>query len=232
MNMISRRILSQCVRSRTHSNFYPVSSISFDSSSSPKFLDCLKNGPKSLSTSILHDVKVINRSIVTVTKTHVSDNVNSNNTPLSSSSTEENKSNTIASSNGQQHEQNNTKQASLTITESCTNRIKHLLKTKEQPSNYYLRIYVDAGGCSGFQYKFEIDSIDNFINEEDMFLDNEKLVVVDKLSLDYINGSKVDYVQELIKSSFVIVDNPQSESACGCGSSFAVKRFEEAPALD
>ena len=75
--------------------------------------------------------------------------------------------------------------------------------------------------------------MDNFLVEEDIFIDNsEKLVVVDKMSLEYIHGSTVDYVQELIKSSFVVVENPQSESACGCGSSFAVKRFEEAPALD
>lgn len=171
--------------------------------------------------------------MVTITKTNASDDVNIGNTPLSSSSIEESKSNTkVSSSNQQQEQNNNAKQPPLTVTESCVNRVKQLLKSKEQPSNYYLRIYVDAGGCSGFQYKFEIDTIDKFIDDEDIFLGNEKLVVVDKMSLDYISGSKIDYVQELIKSSFVVVDNPLSESACGCGSSFAVKRFEEAPALD
>ena len=57
-------------------------------------------------------------------------------------------------------------------------------------------------------------------------------VVIDEGSLEYIEGSKIDFVSEMVKSSFAVVENPQSESACGCGSSFAVKNFESNPALD
>jgi iron-sulfur cluster assembly accessory protein len=57
-------------------------------------------------------------------------------------------------------------------------------------------------------------------------------VVVDRGSLKLLAGSKIDYVQEMIKSTFEVRDNPQSESACGCGSSFAIKNFASNPALD
>jgi iron-sulfur cluster assembly accessory protein len=56
--------------------------------------------------------------------------------------------------------------------------------------------------------------------------------VVDSSSYELIKGSTVDYAQEMIRSSFAVVNNPQSESACGCGSSFAVKNFSSNPALD
>ncbi len=57
-------------------------------------------------------------------------------------------------------------------------------------------------------------------------------VVVDKTSLELVKGATIEYQQDLMKSAFVVVDNPQSESACGCGSSFAVKNFGKNPALD
>jgi iron-sulfur cluster assembly accessory protein len=126
----------------------------------------------------------------------------------------------------------------LIVTPSCLQRVQALIKQRqkksEDASKSFLRVYVDAGGCSGFQYQFEFD--DDIDEEDDVIVvdnqDSDARVVIDNTSLGFLNGSTLDYVQEMIKSSFVIIDNPQSESACGCGSSFAVKNFESNPALD
>lgn len=121
----------------------------------------------------------------------------------------------------------------LIVTPSCRQRVETLVSQKDTPS--YLRVYVDAGGCSGFSYKFEIDS--EALQDDDIVVyqsvvDTSPRVVVDEASLEFLKGSKIDYVQEMIKSAFVVAENPQSESACGCGSSFAVKNFSSNPALD
>jgi len=123
----------------------------------------------------------------------------------------------------------------LVITPSCIKQVHALLKKrKKTPDEMFLRVFVDAGGCSGFTYKFELD--DEFIPEEDKVFappgSDGARVVVDETSLNLIQGSKIDYVQEMIKSAFVVAENPQSESACGCGSSFAVKNFSANPAKD
>lgn len=85
------------------------------------------------------------------------------------------------------------------------------------------------------------DHDDDDEEEEDGTIDPEEDIVytvegarlvVDQTSLELLRGSTIDYVQEMIRSSFAVVNNPQSESACGCGSSFAVKKFEANPALD
>lgn len=95
----------------------------------------------------------------------------------------------------------------------------------------YLRVLVEGGGCSGFQYKFSVD--DRPLDSEDReFRRDDVAVVVDSTSLDLIRGATVDFQQELIRSAFAVVNNPMSESACGCGSSFAVKNFQANPALD
>lgn len=128
----------------------------------------------------------------------------------------------------------------LIITESFWQQMERLATKKGfAMDQVYLRVYVDAGGCSGFTYKFEFHSLtdtDDAIEDE-----TEDLVwvgpggakaVVDIGSMEYLRGATLDYVQEMIKSAFEINNNPQSESACGCGSSFALKNFATNKAID
>ncbi|GFS83670.1 iron-sulfur cluster assembly 2 homolog, mitochondrial [Nephila pilipes] len=105
---------------------------------------------------------------------------------------------------------------SLIISESCVKRLKQIAS-----DGVFLRITIDGGGCSGFQYKFDLDS--ELKNDDECFNRDGAKVVVDKISLDFLKGSTVEYKEELIRSAFRIVDNPQAESKCSCGSSFAAK---------
>ncbi|MDC0449908.1 iron-sulfur cluster assembly accessory protein [Pelagibacteraceae bacterium] len=93
---------------------------------------------------------------------------------------------------------------------------KQILKiTSEQGENSYFRISVQGGGCSGFKYNF---SFDEKIEVGDIIFNK---TVIDKSSLEIINGSVVDYKKEMIGNSFVI-ENPKATSSCGCGLSFSV----------
>jgi iron-sulfur cluster assembly accessory protein len=103
----------------------------------------------------------------------------------------------------------------VNISERCARRI-----LKVQP-NGFLRLRVDGGGCSGFQYKFELDSASQ--DDDVLFEKAGAKLVIDETSLDLVRGSTIDFVEEMISSSFQVLNNPQSESSCGCGSSFAPK---------
>ena len=103
----------------------------------------------------------------------------------------------------------------LTVT---TNAIQQLRKIN--PSAI-LRVSVDSGGCHGYQYNMQLTQE---IESQDVVYENEGVkVIVDPISHDLIQGSKLDFVQELIGSSFQIVDNPLAESSCGCKTSFNLK---------
>jgi iron-sulfur cluster assembly 2 len=84
-----------------------------------------------------------------------------------------------------------------------------------------LRIQIDTGGCHGFQYNFNL--IENIQDKDILFLQDGQKVVCDEITLDLLQGSKLDYVEELIGSAFQIVDNPRAESSCGCKVSFNIK---------
>lgn len=107
---------------------------------------------------------------------------------------------------------------SVSLTESAARRIGEL-KTMEGNANLMLRLAVLGGGCSGFSYNL---SLDDRTNEEDIVFESHgAALVVDPMSLELLSGSTVDFVEDLVGSSFQI-DNPNAASTCGCGSSFAV----------
>jgi len=97
-------------------------------------------------------------------------------------------------------------------------KLKEILAEENNP-NIKLRVFVQGGGCSGFSYGFTLDEEQN---EDDFdFSYDEIKVVVDSMSMQYLQGSSIDYKEDSMTSSFVI-NNPQAVSTCGCGSSFSI----------
>lgn len=116
------------------------------------------------------------------------------------------------------NDQQSNDKPTLILSDSC---IKKLKEISERENKKYLRVTVDGGGCSGFQYLFDLD---DKINDDDVVVENNgSKVVIDTISLDYCAGSTVDYHTELIKSGFRIVGNPKAEQGCSCGASFSIK---------
>jgi len=106
----------------------------------------------------------------------------------------------------------------LDITDSCVNKIKDLIIEEGNP-NLKLRVFVQGGGCSGFQYGF---TFDEETNEDDFSIQKDNVTfLIDSMSSQYLVGAKVDYKEELMGSNFTIT-NPNAETTCGCGSSFSV----------
>ena len=113
----------------------------------------------------------------------------------------------------------------ITVTASAADAVRDLLE-KRNLDDYALRIFISGGGCAGFQYGM---ALDNDIRDTDHnFEMNGVKVIVDEMSIDYLRGATVDYVDELMGSGFKI-DNPNAVSACGCGSSFRTKDEQGAP---
>lgn len=105
----------------------------------------------------------------------------------------------------------------VTATEAALKRVAAILaKDKE---NTALRISVEGGGCSGFSYQFDLV---NDVNEDDLVLEGHNgKILVDELSLIYMGGSQIDFVDDLMGQSFQ-VNNPNAVASCGCGTSFSV----------
>jgi iron-sulfur cluster assembly accessory protein len=107
--------------------------------------------------------------------------------------------------------------ASIGLTPAAAARIKAVVLT--EPPGAGLRVAVEGGGCSGFQYEIEVAQS---ANPEDHVIERDGAkVFVDPVSLPYLLGSEVDWVDELIGASFK-VKNPNAKSSCGCGVSFSV----------
>ena len=105
----------------------------------------------------------------------------------------------------------------VTVTERAAHRIGEILG--QEPNGTMLRISVEGGGCSGFQYK--LDLVDTAGPEETRIVHDGAVALVDDMSAPLMAGSMIDYVEELVGSQFKIL-NPLAVSSCGCGTSFAL----------
>lgn len=109
-----------------------------------------------------------------------------------------------------------TQTAGMSVTEAAARKAGELLGNA-QKENAAIRVFVKSGGCSGYSYGMAID--DRELEGDSIFEDRGVRIVVDKMSLPLLNGSQIDYVENMMGGGFS-VNNPNATSACGCGSSF------------
>ena len=106
----------------------------------------------------------------------------------------------------------------IVLTEPCVSKLTELLAEENNPA-LKLRVFVNGGGCSGFQYGFTFDEAQN---EDDFMIDKGAVkVLVDEMSYQYLVGATIDYIESIHGSQFSI-KNPNATTTCGCGSSFSV----------
>ena len=106
----------------------------------------------------------------------------------------------------------------IAITDSALEKISDLLAEENNPK-IKLRTFVEGGGCSGFNYGFTMDEEQN---EDDFVIEKSGVIIlVDSISMQYLQGASIDYKEDINGSQFVI-GNPNAQSTCGCGSSFSV----------
>ena len=105
----------------------------------------------------------------------------------------------------------------IRVSERAARRIGEILE--KEPPGSMLRVSVEGGGCSGFQYKFDVE---RDIADDDLIIDrNGAVVLIDPLSLKYMDGAEIDFVDDLIGASFKVA-NPNATASCGCGTSFSI----------
>jgi len=103
------------------------------------------------------------------------------------------------------------------VSERAARRIGEILQ--KEPPGTMLRVSVEGGGCSGFQYKFDVE---RDIADDDLIIDrNGAVVLIDPVSLKYMDGAEIDFVDDLIGASFKVA-NPNATASCGCGTSFSI----------
>ncbi|OUW04607.1 MAG: iron-sulfur cluster insertion protein ErpA [Betaproteobacteria bacterium TMED156] len=104
------------------------------------------------------------------------------------------------------------------FTDSAAEKVKSLIE-EEGNANLKLRVFVQGGGCSGFQYGFTFDEV---ISEDDTKMEKKGvMLLIDSMSYQYLVGSEIDYKEDLEGAQFVI-RNPNAQTTCGCGSSFSI----------
>ena len=108
--------------------------------------------------------------------------------------------------------------SAIGLTESATHKISELMGQQTE-GELVLRVYIQGGGCSGFQYGFEFVSGPN--DDDAVVEKGEVKMIVDPLSYQYLLGAEVDYKEDLMGSRFV-VNNPNATTTCGCGASFSI----------
>lgn len=114
--------------------------------------------------------------------------------------------------------QTKVEQKDVVISDSAVAKVKALIEEEKNP-NLKLRVFVDGGGCSGFQYGFDFDEN---VTEKDTKIEKDGVcMLVDDMSMQYLSGAEVDYLEGLEGSRFVI-NNPNAKTTCGCGSSFSI----------
>jgi iron-sulfur cluster assembly accessory protein len=117
-----------------------------------------------------------------------------------------------------------TKSNTIELTESGAKAVQGLLEKRELSSEEYaLRVFISGGGCSGFQYGM---ALEGEVRETDYdFSYHGVRLVVDEVSMDYLRGARIDYIEDIMGSGFKI-DNPNAVASCGCGSSFRTKESQ------
>ena len=105
----------------------------------------------------------------------------------------------------------------VTVTEQAASRISEIAGS--EPGSPVLRVSVEGGGCSGFQYKFDL--VDRRAADDFDIERGGAVVVIDPVSLQYMEGAEIDFVDDLIGAAFKI-NNPVATASCGCGTSFSV----------
>ena len=105
----------------------------------------------------------------------------------------------------------------LVFTDSAADKVKQLID-EEGNTELKLRVFVSGGGCSGFQYGFTFDEVQN--DDDTVMEKNGVMLLIDPMSYQYLSGAEIDYSEGLEGAQFVI-KNPNATSTCGCGSSFS-----------
>jgi iron-sulfur cluster insertion protein len=106
----------------------------------------------------------------------------------------------------------------MNLTENAITKLQEIIREENNPK-IKLRVFVQGGGCSGMQYGFTFDEDQN---QDDFDFDHKGIkVLVDSMSMQYLNNATIDYREDLMGAAFAI-DNPNAETTCGCGSSFGI----------